>query len=390
VLGSGGSFKLATIAGIRVGVSTSWLVVLFVAIFWLQGEFSDLLGDSTLGFITAVLTALAFFGSILLHELGHALAARREGIGVTGIELFMFGGFTRMTRAASTPGQEFRIAAAGPLVTLAIAVLAAAVGIVVMGVDGVRNAATLQGNAPADVFKIWLSWLVWLNLLLLLFNLVPAYPLDGGRITQAIAWKLTGNRGRAIRFAALLGQAFAAILIGLGAYELVTGRNAFSGLWWIVLGWLLGSSARAAAAQTAVSERLRGVTVADVMDSEPVTIPAEMPAARAWDEYFLRYGDWPWFPVVEPDGRWAGIGHRAAVEQVALTSSGGLLTMRQVAAPAAPEAQIASDAPLEELLGSEPLGRLGALMAIDRDGRLNGVVTRDAVMRALHARLAPS
>src|SRR4051794_30569393 len=129
VLGSGGSFRLATIAGIRVGVSASWFLILFLYIFWFQDQFTQILGDSTLGFTTAVLTSLGFFGSILLHELGHAFAARREGIAVSEIELFMFGGFTRMSRAAETPGQEFRIAAAGPAVTALIAAVGFAVGV---------------------------------------------------------------------------------------------------------------------------------------------------------------------------------------------------------------------------------------------------------------------
>jgi Zn-dependent protease len=393
VLGSGSSFKLATIAGIRVGVSTSWFLVLFVFIYWFEGQFTDILGDSTLGFVTAVLTAAGFFGSILLHEVGHAVAARRAGIGVTDIELFMFGGFTRMSRSAATPGQEFRIAVAGPLVTLAIALAGAAVGVAVLGLDSLRDGATLGGDAPSDVFGLWLSWIVSMNVLLLVFNLVPAYPLDGGRIAQAFAWKLTGDRNKATRVAAFLGQIFGGALIAWGAYELVSGRSTFSGLWWIVLGWLLGSSARAAVAQTAVTERLDGITVADVMDPEPVTIPADLTAAQAWDEYFLRYRDWPWFAVLEPDGRWAGIAHRAAVEQVAHASTDGPgpgPAMRQIAAPAVADGQIASDAPLEELLGSEPLGRLGMLMAIDGDGHVRGIVTRDAVMRALQSRLALS
>jgi Zn-dependent protease len=389
VLSSGGSFKLATIAGIRVGVSASWFLILFLYIFWFQDQFTEILGDSTLGFTTAVLTALGFFGSILLHELGHALVARREGIGVSDIELFMFGGFTRMSRAASSPGQEFRIAAAGPMVTLLIAVVGFAIGVLVMGVDAFRDAATLRGNAPSDVFELWLSFLVSINVLLLAFNLVPAFPLDGGRIAQSIAWKVTGDRAKAIRLAARLGLVFAGVLVGWGVYQLAGSSDTFGGLWYVVLGWMLGSSARAALAQTAFTERLEGVTVADVMDSEPVTIPAGMPAGQAWEEFFLRYQGWSWFAVVEDDGRWAGVAHRAAVEQVAHTDAGAL-PMRRIATPAAPEGQIDSNAPLEDLLGSEPLSRLGMLMATDPDGRLRGIVTRDQALRALQTRLAPS
>jgi Zn-dependent protease len=388
VLSSGGSFRLATIAGIRVGVSASWFLILFLYIFWFQDQFTQILGNSTLGFTTAVLTALGFFGAILLHELGHALAARREGIGVSEVELFMFGGFTRMDRAAESPGQEFRIAAAGPLVTLLIAVVCFLVGVGVMGFAEFRDAALLRGNAPSNVFELWLSFLVSINVLLLAFNLVPAFPLDGGRIAQSIAWRVTGDRSKAVRLAASLGLAFAAILVGYGIYQLTASADAFGGLWYIVLGWMLGSSARAALTQTAFAERLEGVTVADVMDAEPVVIPAGMAAGRAWEDFFLRYHGWEWFPVVEDDGRWAGIAHRAAIEQVA--GAEAALPMRRVASPAAPDGSIASDAPLEALLGSEPLRRLGVLMATDEHGRLRGIVTRDQAMRALQARLAPS
>jgi CBS domain-containing protein len=277
-------------------------------------------------------------------------------------------------------------------VTLLIALAGAAVGIAVMGLDAFRAGATLGGSAPADVFELWLSFLVSMNVLLLVFNLVPAYPLDGGRIAQAAVWRLTGDRNRATRVAALLGMVFAALLVGYGLYQLLTSSSTFGGLWYIALGWLLGSAARGATARTALTERFDGITVADVMDPEPVTIPAELPASRAWDEYFLRYQGSDWFPVAAADGRWVGTAHRAAVQQVAAgpQPAGPELLMRDIAAPAEPEGQIRSDAPLAALLASEPLGRLGALAAIDGDGRLRGVVTHDDVARAVRARLAPS
>ena len=381
--------KLANILGIRVGVNVSWFVVLFLFIFWFQQQFTDILGDSSLGFLTAVLTALGFFGSILLHELGHALAARREGIEVSGIDLFLFGGVMKMSSDTQTPGQEFRVSAAGPFVTLLIAVVLSLIGIVVMGRSEFVDGALLRGSAPADVFELWLSFLVSMNVLLLAFNLVPAFPLDGGRIARSVVWKLTGDRRRATNFAASVGQLFAAVLIGWGLYQLAASSDAFGGLWYVALGWLLGGGARAAKAQSAVTERLEGVTVADIMDSEPVTIPAELPALRAWDDYFLRYQGWPWFAVVEPDGRYVGLAHRSAVEHAAL-SEGGAMAVREVASPSGREGQVRDDATLEVLLRSDALRTLGALMAVDADGRLRGVVTLEQVSRALHSRLAPS
>jgi Zn-dependent protease len=380
VLG-GSSIRLATIFGIRVGVNVSWFLILFLAIFYLQDPFARELGDEQQGFIVAVLTALGFFGSILLHELGHALVARREGIEVNGIDLFFFGGVMKMSRDTSSPGQEFRVAAAGPLVTLLIVLVGSLAAMALLGFDGFWDAATLERSDQA--LELWLSFLVSANVLLLLFNLVPAFPLDGGRIARAAAWKLTGDRGKATRISAYLGQAFAALLIGYGLFILFADDDTFGGLWAIVLGYLLGSSARAAIAQSAFTERLKGVTVADIMDSEPVVIPADLPASRAWEEFFLRYQGWEWFAVVEADGRYAGLAHRAAVEHAAYNDD---VPVRDIAAGR--DDRVRADAPLEALLGSEALRRVGALMAVDAEGRLRGVVTVEQVTRALQARLS--
>jgi Zn-dependent protease len=384
---TGSSIKLTTLFGIRVGVNVSWFVVLFLFVFWLNSAFEDILGDSQLAFVTAVAAALGFFGSILLHEFGHALAARREGIEVSGIDLFFFGGVMKMSSDTRSPGQEFRVAVAGPLVTLLIVILTGLVSVALLGWTGFTDSATLAGSAPSDAFELWLSFLVSMNVLLLGFNLIPAFPLDGGRIARATVWKVTGDRGRATRLSAYLGQGFAAILIGYGLYLLLARDSTTSGLWAMVLGYLLGSSARAAIAQSAFTERLAGVTVADIMDNEPVAIPADLPAAQAWEEFFLRYYGWPWFAVVEPDGRFAGLAHRAAVEHAA-TTEGGAMPVRDVAAGA--EDRVRDDAPLEALLGSEPLRRQGALMAVDADGRLRGVVTVEQVTRALRTHLSPA
>jgi CBS domain-containing protein len=176
---------------------------------------------------------------------------------------------------------------------------------------------------------------------------------------------------------------FAVVLMGYGIYQFSEGDST-SGLWYLVLGWMLGGSARAAIAQSTFITKLEGVTAADIMDAEPVTIPASTPVERAYDEFFLRYQGWPWFAIVEDDGRFAGLAHRAAVEHAAL-EEGGAMTVRSVAAAGE---EVRTDTPLETLAGSEPLRRLGALMAVDADGRLRGVVTLEQVSRALQARLA--
>jgi Zn-dependent protease len=386
VLGGGSSFQLFRIAGIRVGVNASWFLILFLSIAWLQDGFENDLGSSGQAFTAAVIAVFLFFGSILLHELGHAFAARREGIGVAGVDLFFFGGFMRATRDSETPGEEFRVAAAGPAVTLLIALVAAGVAVLLQGTSEAVDAATLDSVAPVTMIEALVSFTVTMNVILLVFNLVPAFPLDGGRIARAAVWKITGDRHRATRFSAFLGQAFAVLLIGYGAYIGFSNDDWVSGIWYLILGWILGSAARQAVAQSTFATRLQGVTAEDIMDAEPVTIPASLPVARAHEEFFLRYQGWPWFAVVEDDGRFAGLAHRDAVEHAALAGTASLPVRSLVAEGE----EVRTDTPLEALIGSEPLRRLGALMAVDADGRLRGVVTLEQVSRALQARLAPS
>jgi Zn-dependent protease len=376
--------QLMRIFGIRIGVNTSWFVVLFVAIFLLQDSFKDLVrGSDTTAYVAAVLAAFLFFGSIVLHELGHALVARREGSHVIGVDLVFFGGLTRMDRDPSTPGGEFRVAAAGPLVTLLVVLASGAIGLGLEGWDRFWEVARLQGP-PAGVPLVLLAFLAPMNIVLLLFNLVPALPLDGGRMARAAAWKITGDRARSTRFAAAAGQGFGWLMIAVGMYVAFALDDVFTGVWFGFVGWMIGQSARSAVMQSAVEQRLEGITVADVMDAEPVTIPAELSARQGYEDFFLRYHDWDWFAVVDAGGRYLGRVQRVALQAAA----DGEETVGAVT-PADDEGRVPADAPLEALLGSDALRRLGSLMAVDADGRLRGVVTLDQVSRALRSRLAP-
>ena len=381
------SLPLLRIFGIRVGVNYSWFLVLFVVIFVLWDSLRDTLDASdTTVYAVAVVAAASFFASIVAHEIGHALAARREGIAVEGIDLFLFGGVMKMSREPDSPGAEFRVAAAGPLVTLLLMVLASIAAVLLAGGDSFWDAARLSASTDASPVEVVVSLLVSMNLVLLIFNLVPAFPLDGGRIARAAAWALTGDRNRATRFSARIGIAFGWVLMAVGLWLLVfVDGGALDGIWFAALGWLLAGAARSTLAQTRFTEQLAGITVADVMDSEPVTIPAGLTATRAYEDYFLRYQGWDWFAVVEDDGRYAGIAHRRAVEHAAL-HEGGEVSVRELAAAGAADGQVPADAPLEALISSEPLRRLGALMAVDAEGRLRGVVTFEQVTRALRAR----
>jgi Zn-dependent protease len=380
MLRRGTSIQLARILGIRIGVDVSWFVVLFIFIFLLSGSFRDVLDSSDgVAYLTAVCSALLFFVSLILHELGHAVAARREGIGIESIDLWFFGGIARMSRDTDSPGAEFRVAIAGPVVTVAVVAVCVGIGVATVGWQEFWDAVVLTQGANVTPALLLLSWLALINAVLLVFNLIPAFPLDGGRVARAIAWRVTGDRNRGTRFAATLGQGFAYILIGWGIFRLITGDLA--GLYTAVLGWFLLQAARGAVVQTAVSERIEGVTVRDIMDREPVTIPAELPLLRAEDEYFMRY-HWPWFGVVDGYGRYVGVVQQDRVAG-AVGAGHGHLTVASVLDQDLGEARVGEDEPLEALLGSEPLSRLGAVFAVDGDGVLRGVVTLEQLRRAL-------
>ncbi|HEU4974747.1 MAG TPA: site-2 protease family protein [Baekduia sp.] len=373
--------QLGRVFGIRIGASPSWFVFLFLMIWWLSGLFGDALPDmsDTGTYAVAVAGTTLFFLSIVLHELGHAVVARRNGVGVVGIDLWVFGGLAKLSRDADSPGEEFRIAAAGPFVTAVIAGLALLGVTIASHDDGAFQ--LVGGDATTTPVLALLAWLTLVNAGLLAFNLVPGFPLDGGRIARAIAWKVTGDRNRATRLAGRLGQGFAYVLIGVGLWLAFAG-SATDGVWLMLLGWFLSSGARGAVVSSAFSERIEGVTAADLMDAEPVAVPGTTTALAAQDEFFARYR-LPWFPVVDADGRAVGV-LRADRIDGALADGQPTLTASELA-DAGTDARVGRDTSLEALLGSEPLRRLGALVVTDADGRLCGLITLDSVRRALAA-----
>lgn len=385
-MGRSGSVQLARVFGIRIGADYGWFLILFLAIFFAREQIAGLTAASdTTVYVAAVVEASLFFGSIIAHEMGHALAARREGIAVSGIDLFLFGGLMHMRSEPRTPGAEFRVAAAGPAVTVLVIVVATLVGIALGGVAEFVEAVTLNGRGKLPVATTMVSSVALINAFVLVFNLIPAYPLDGGRIARAAVWKATGDRHRATRAAAAVGQGFGGLLV-LGGLLLLLRGHAFDGIYTAILGWLLATQARGVAAQSAVAERLEGVTVADLMDPEPVTIPAATEAVSAYEDFFLRYG-YDWFAVTEPDGAYVGRAFREALMHAA-DGPDAARPVREMTGEDA-DGRVRDDATLETLLASEPLRRLGALMAVDEAGRLRGVVTAEAVARALRGRLVP-
>jgi Zn-dependent protease len=382
MFGGGGSVQLARVFGIRIGASPSWFIVLFLLIYSLSGFFDDVLDVSNSeAYLVAVAAALLFFVSLALHELGHAIVARRNGIEVLGIDLWLFGGVAKLSRDAESPGEEFRVAAAGPAVTAVIALLCLG-GVAASSHWGEAVDSYVHEDGTTPLLAL-LSFLGIVNVWLLAFNLLPGFPLDGGRIARAIVWKVTGDRHRATRVAGRLGQGLAYIMMA-GGLLLAVGSDPFAGLWLLVLGWFLSSGARGAVLSSAFSERIEGVTAGDLMDAEPVAVPGATTALAAQDEFFLRYR-MPWFPVIDAAGRVLGLLRAERVDGAVAAGQPTLTAGELLETDDDLDASVRRDTPLESLLGSEPLRRHGALVVTEPDGRLVGLITIDRVRRALAA-----
>jgi Zn-dependent protease len=381
------TFQLARIFGIRIGVGISWFLVLFLYIFIFSRYSHELLGgSSTTTYAVAVASVLSFFLSLILHELGHAIVARRNGLKVLGIELWALGGMTRTTGAPDGPGAQFRIAAAGPAVTLGVIVASVAAGASYPASDHFGQVLEAKAVHTTPVV-VWLSLLVALNVLVLLINLIPAFPLDGSQISQAIFWKLTGDRNGAARITGRIGQGCALVLalagivtfIGLGP---VGGPEPIFGIFLLLLAGFLYQGGGAAVLQGAVGQRIQRLTVADIMDREPEVIPGDLRLLDAQEQFFSHHRR-PWFAVVDHARHFLGVVRSERLDAEIAAGRPALSVSDVVEGTTDLPVLITEDAPLETLLRSEALGRWGGVVAVDRDGVLRGVVTLAQIRKAL-------
>jgi Zn-dependent protease len=379
MMSRGGSIQLARIFGIRVGVSASWFLVLLFLIFFLSQYFHEVLGgSSSTAYTVAVIGAIGYFASLILHELGHALVSRRLGIPILGIDLWFFGGMARPAREPETAGEEFKVAVAGPAATLAI--LLACVVAIILAAPGthVTNALLTSENVTITPLLALLGWLGFINGLLLVFNLVPAFPLDGGRIARAAIWWRTGDRNRGTRITGRAGQGFALALGLVGLLGLLEGDS--FGIFTLLLGLILYQASGGAVMQGALGQRIQSVTVGDIMDREPVTIPAEVKVLDAQEEFFARYRR-PWFAVVDHARHFLGVVRTERIDAEIAAGRPALEVGEVLEQDLA--VRIDEREPLESLLRSEGLGRLGGMVAVDADGVLRGVVTVAQIRQAL-------
>jgi Zn-dependent protease/CBS domain-containing protein len=287
----GRRISLGRIAGVEIGVTWTWLLILgFFVASLAAGVFPSTnpgLGSATyiaMGFVAAVL----FFASILLHELGHAVQARREGMQISGITLWLLGGVARFDGMFPSPGAEFRIGVAGPLITLVIGGTLLLLGLAIplpSAVDGV------------------VVWLGLTNLFVLGFNLLPAFPLDGGRIFRSVLWRLRGDLGWATRVAGGVGRALGALMIGAGLVSFLAYGP--GGLWLAIIGWFVMSAGAAEARFVEMGEALAGLKVRDAMVRDPITIPSDLTLQEFFDGVFSDHRHAA-YPVIE-EGAVAGL-----------------------------------------------------------------------------------
>jgi Zn-dependent protease/CBS domain-containing protein len=273
------SFRLGRVAGVPVGVNWS-VVVIFLLI---AGALSANLfprsypGHSAVAYVAAGLAAaVVFFLGLLAHEVAHAVVAKRNGIDVEGITLWLFGGVSELKGEARDPGAELRISGVGPLVSLLIGLFFGAIAVLLAlaGANGLLLGA--------------LSWLAGINVLLAIFNILPAAPLDGGRLLRAAVWKATGDRTKGAVVAARAGWVLGIVLIGLGLWRFLAGAG-FGGLWLALIGWFLIGAAGQEERQARMGSALRGVRVGDVMTPQPQTASGDMTVADFVDHYLFAY-----------------------------------------------------------------------------------------------------
>jgi len=362
----GDSLVLGRILGIRIGINWSWLLIAALIVWTLANAvFPSTNPDLSTGTYVAmgIVAALLFFGSILLHELGHAVQAKREQVEIIGITLWMLGGVAKMAGRIPSAGAELRIAIAGPLVSLAL------------GLAFAGAAAILPLPEPVDAVCAWLGYV---NLVLLVFNLVPAFPLDGGRVLLASLWLLSGDLVRAAHQALTVSRIAAATMIALGVAMLLSG-NVTGGIWLAFIGWFLLQAAAGEAGQRTAEARLSGVRVRDLMTGDPVVVHPGMTLSQVVDEVVWR-ARFTTYPVVS-DGSPVGLLPFAALAAVP-RSAWDRTRVAECMLPLERVVVLDPDLPVTDALAQVGGSEARRALVVD-DGRLAGILSIADLTRAL-------
>jgi len=350
----------------------SWLLVfVLISLTLAFGYFPLVFSGYATGvyLVVGAFTAVAFFTSILIHEVSHSIVARAWGIPVKRVTLFIFGGVSQIEEEPSSPGREFGMAIAGPLASLVL-------GAIFFLLFTIASAS----QAPPWIAGP-LEYLALINTAVAIFNLLPAYPLDGGRVLHSLLWRATGNLSRATRWAARTGQVFGFVMIALAFFQVASGQMV-NGLWMGLLGWFLVSLAGQTYQRQVITDALQAVRIGDLMTSNPLVAPGDITLETLAHDYFLA-GHHSRYPVVE-NGQVVGL---ISLRRARLVPRGEWpltrvadVTDRDIAAVAV-DPDSPADAAISKLLSSPD----GALLAV-QEGRLVGIVTRADVVSMLHRR----
>ncbi len=365
-----GSIRIFRIAGIDIYINFSWIIILVFLTFSLAtGWFATLYPgwQSATYWLVSFIAAILLFVSVLLHELAHSFVARARGLPVKSIVLFIFGGVSNIEREPGSPGVEFQMAFVGPLTSL------------VIGVVCYLLLLLLRGNT-SPVAAI-LGYLTVTNILLGIFNLIPGFPLDGGRVLRSIVWRISGNLGTATRVAGVVGQIIAYLFILIGIIYFFNG-DILDGIWLGFIGWFLLNSAHSASTQTTLQTSFQGVTVSQIMNTSPMTVPANISLQRLIHEYFIPQGLRS--ALVMQGDQLAGLVTLSDIrhvpqEQWAQTPVGFVMIPLDKLHTISPDQQLNDVFPL---FTSRDVNQLPVV----QNGHLVGVLSRDAIMRFLEVR----
>jgi Zn-dependent protease/CBS domain-containing protein len=357
-------FRLGRIFGVEIVIDPSWIVIAALITFSLYVEFRSINAETSAATIGAVAagSALLFFGSVLVHELSHSIVAIRRGTKVRRIRLFIFGGVSEIETEATTPQDEFAITAAGPGSSFALAA-------VFFGLDWAVG---------TGLFSQVVGLLAVVNLALGIFNLLPGFPLDGGRLLRSLVWRITGDFAKGTRIAVAGGKLVAATLAAVGLYVLAF-LGSPAGLWWVAIAWFLYQAAAASGVDLQQRAMLRDITAGEMMSPTPVSVDADIDLDQLFDDYLVG-GRSATFPVVDA-GRVRGLVALAQVTAVP-RPEWGKRTVRSVMVTLGPDDVVDADAPVKDFLPR--FARSGRRLAVVRDGRMVGVVSRVDIERWMH------
>lgn len=365
--------KVLKVGGVEVYFHYSWFVI-FALIVWslavnyLPGQYPD--QSQLFYWVVGVISAASLFVSVLAHEVSHALVSRRGGIGVRRITLHFFGGVAEIEEEARTPDLEFKMAAAGPLSSLALALILMA---------GWRFA--LAGDLPLGI-RATLRYTSYINFMLAAFNMIPAFPMDGGRVLRAFLWKRSSNLLSSTRRATQVSQVFSYILIFLGIADIFL-SSMFNGLWLLLIGLFIKRSAEDNMNAALISEALEGVKVSDIMTGEIHAVGPNLTIQQLVDDYFMKYKHGG-FPVVS-EGQLVGLITDYDVRRIR-RERWGQVTVEDIMKPAdelitASPKDKASDALL--IMSKKDIGRLPVM----ENNHLVGIITRSDITKAISIRL---